>query len=58
MRIISNLFPLKHWLIIFRSILLKGAGLDIFWRELLAIAGLGALIYTGTILLVRRKQLE
>ncbi|MCA9922729.1 MAG: ABC transporter permease [Anaerolineales bacterium] len=58
MRIISNIFPLKHWLIIFRSILLKGAGIDVFWRELLAILGLGVLIYTGTIVLLRRKKLE
>jgi ABC-2 type transport system permease protein len=58
MQIISNIFPLKHWLIIFRSILLKGAGLEVFWRELLAIAGLGTLIYIGTVLLLRRRQLE
>ncbi len=58
MQIISNIFPLKHWLIIFRGILLKGAGLDVFWRELLAIAGLGTLIYVGTVLLLRRQQLE
>ena len=58
MRTVANVFPLKHWLIIFRSILLKGAGIQIFWRELLAIAGLGVLIYTGTVLLLRRKQLE
>ena len=58
MQVISNFFPLKHWLIIFRSILLKGAGIDVFWRELLAIAGLGAVIYAGTVLLLRRRQLE
>jgi ABC-2 type transport system permease protein len=58
MQIISNIFPLKHWLIIFRSILLKGAGLEVFWQELLAIAGLGTLIYIGTVLLLRRRQLE
>ncbi|MCP5099486.1 MAG: ABC transporter permease [Chloroflexi bacterium] len=58
MRTISNLFPLKHWLIIFRSILLKGAGIDVFWREILAILGLGALIYTGTIVQLRRNKLE
>ena len=43
---------------IFRSILLKGAGIEVFWRELLAIAGLGAIIYAGTVLLLRRRQLE
>jgi ABC-2 type transport system permease protein len=58
MQVVANIFPLKHWLVIFRSILLKGAGIDIFWRELLAIAGIGAVIYTGTALLLRRKQLE
>jgi ABC-2 type transport system permease protein len=57
MRVIANLFPLKHWLIIFRGILLKGAGLRVFWRELLAIAGLGVAIYTGTVLLMGRKRL-
>ena len=58
MQVIANFFPLKHWLIIFRGILLKGAGLKVFWRELLAIAGLGTLIYTGTVLLMRRRRLE
>lgn len=58
MQAIANIFPLKHWLIIFRSILLKGAGIEVFWRELLAILGLGVVIYTGTILLLRQKKLE
>jgi ABC-2 type transport system permease protein len=58
MQAIANIFPLKHWLIIFRAILLKGAGIEVFWRELLAIAGLGTAIYTGTVLLLRRKKLE
>jgi ABC-2 type transport system permease protein len=57
MRLIANIFPLKHWLIIFRSILLKGAGVSVFWRELLAITVLGVLIYTGTVLLLRRVRL-
>jgi ABC-2 type transport system permease protein len=58
MQAVANLFPLKHWLIVFRSILLKGAGVSVFWRELLAIAGLGIVIYTGTVLFLRRKRLE
>ena len=49
---------MKHWLIIFRSILLKGAGVSVFWPQLLAIAGLGTAIYTVTVLLLRRKRLE
>jgi ABC-2 type transport system permease protein len=58
MQVIANVFPLKHWMVVFRGILLKGAGVRVFWRELLAIAGLGTAIYTGTVLLMRRKQLE
>jgi ABC-2 type transport system permease protein len=58
MQTIANVFPLKHWLIIFRSILLKGAGLQVFWREFVAILVLGVFIYTGTILLLRRTRLD
>jgi ABC-2 type transport system permease protein len=58
MQTIANIFPLKHWLIIFRGILLKGAGVDVFWRELLSIFVLGAFIYTGTVLLMRRSRLD
>ena len=58
MQAIANIFPLKHWLVVFRSILLKGAGVEVFWRELLAIAGLGVVIYAGTVLSLRRRRLE
>lgn len=58
MQTIANIFPLKHWLIIFRAILLKGAGIDVFWRELVAILVLGVFIYTGTVLLLRRSRLD
>jgi ABC-2 type transport system permease protein len=55
---VANIFPLKHWLIIFRAILLKGAGVQVFWRELVAILGLGVIIYTATVLVMRRTRLE
>jgi ABC-2 type transport system permease protein len=58
MQAVANIFPLKHWLIVFRAILLKGAGIEVFWRELLAIFILGAFIYSGTILLMRRTRLD
>ncbi len=58
MQTISNLFPLKHWLIIFRGILLKGAGIQEFWPQLLAIFILGIIIYMITIILLRRNKLE
>lgn len=58
MQTIANIFPLKHWLIIFRGILLKGAGVEVFWRELLSILVLGVFIYTGTVLMMRRSRLD
>lgn len=58
MQLISNIFPLKHWLIIFRGILLKGAGIQDFWPQMLAILILGGLIYTATIFVLRRNKLE
>jgi ABC-2 type transport system permease protein len=58
MQAISNIFPLKHWLIIFRGLLLKGAGIQDFYPQLLAIFFLGIIIYTITIILLRRNKLE
>ena len=58
MQAIANIFPLKHWLIIFRGILLKGAGIQDFFPELIAISVLGIIIYTFTIILLRRNKLE
>lgn len=55
--LVSNVVPIKHWLIILRSILLKGAGVEVFWRELLALAGLG-LVINGVTLVVLRRRLE
>jgi ABC-2 type transport system permease protein len=49
---------LKHWLIVFRGILLKGAGIQELWPELLAILVLGIIIYTFTIIILRRNKLE
>lgn len=58
MQLISNIFPLKHWLIVFRGILLKGAGIQELWPQLLAIFFLGIVIYTITIFVLRRNKLE
>jgi len=58
MQIVANVFPIKHWLLIFRSILLKGAGPWAFWPELVALAILGTLILGMTWRFVRWKRLE
>lgn len=52
---IANFVPIKHWLLILRGILLKGAGVSIFWRELVSLAALGVVINAITILVLRRR---
>ena len=52
---LANFVPIKHWLLILRNILLKGAGLEIFWKEVLSLAALGLVIIAGTVLFLRRR---
>lgn len=41
---VANIFPIRHWMIIMRGIMLKGVGLEVFWPRLLAILGLGLVL--------------
>ena len=52
---IANFVPIKHWLLVLRGILLKGAGVEIFWKELLSLAALGVVINVVTIFFLRRR---
>ncbi len=54
----SNLFPIKHWLLVLRSILLKGAGVADFWPQLVALFLLGVAIMTTTVLFLSQKRLD
>jgi ABC-2 type transport system permease protein len=56
LQVVSNLFPIKHWLIVFRSVLLKGAGPASFWQELVALAILGTGVLSLTVWLLRRQR--
>jgi ABC-2 type transport system permease protein len=58
MRTLSNLFPISHWLVIFRAILLKGAGISAFWPRLLALFLLGVAINLATVAFLNRKKLD
>lgn len=51
---VANLIPAHHWLTILRGILLKGAGLEVLWPNVLALAGLGLVIGTFSLRFVRR----
>jgi ABC-2 type transport system permease protein len=55
LRGVANFVPIKHWLLVLRGILLKGAGVDIFWKELLSLAALGTVIFVVTVYLLRRR---
>jgi ABC-2 type transport system permease protein len=50
----ANFIPAHHWMTILRGILLKGAGMDVLWPNLLALAGLGLVIGTFSLRYVRK----
>jgi len=54
LQVVANVVPAHHWLTILRGILLKGAGLDVLWPNVLALAILGLVIGTFSLRYVRR----
>jgi len=53
-QVVANVVPANHWLTILRGILLKGAGLDVLWPQVLAFAILGLVISVFSLRFVRR----
>jgi ABC-2 type transport system permease protein len=53
-QVVANVVPAHHWLNILRGVLLKGAGLDVLWPQVLALAVLGLLIGAFSLRYVRR----
>jgi ABC-2 type transport system permease protein len=51
---VANVIPAHHWLNILRGMLLKGAGLDVLWPQVAALAVLGLVIGTFSLRYVRR----
>jgi ABC-2 type transport system permease protein len=54
MQWLSNLFPIRHWMIILRGILQKDVGLSVLWPQLVWLAGLGVVIDSVTLWFFRR----
>jgi len=54
MQIVANVVPAHHWLTILRGILVKGAGLDVLWPNVVALIALGLVIGTFSLRYVRR----
>ena len=54
-QVISRLVPLQHYLVIVRSVMLKGAGLEELWPQVLALAALSLLTGLLALRLVARR---
>jgi len=50
MQMISYAIPLRYFLVVIRGTYLKGAGMDILWPQMAAMAGLGVALLTAAIL--------
>ncbi len=50
----ANLIPAHHWLTIMRGILLKSAGIDVLWPNVLSLTALGLVIGSFSLRYVRR----
>ena len=55
LRFASNFSPIRHYLIIVRGVMLKGAALSSLWPQTLALAGLGTGILTLTFRSLRKR---
>ncbi|MBN2303756.1 MAG: ABC transporter permease, partial [Anaerolineae bacterium] len=54
MQVLSNFFPIRHWMIILRGILQKDAGLSVLWPQILWLVALGLVINSVTLRFFRR----
>jgi len=55
MQTISRFTPLQHYLVIIRSITLKGAGLDVLWPQVAALAALSLVMGVVAMRIVARR---
>ncbi len=55
MQWIANLIPAHHWLTVLRGIMLKGAGVETLWPNILALLALGLIIGFFSLRFVRRS---
>jgi len=52
---ITYLIPLRYYLVIVRSIFLKGTGIGLLWDQVLPMFALGVVILVGSVLAFRKK---
>jgi ABC-2 type transport system permease protein len=54
----ANIFPIYHYMIIFRAVLLKGVGLETVWPQILAGLAIGAVVIPVTMWFLGRQKWE
>ena len=55
---LAHIFPIYHFMIIFRGILLKGVGLDVIWPQILAGFAIGAVVIPTAVWFLGRQKWE
>ncbi len=55
---IAHIFPIYHYMIIFRSVLLKGVGLETIWPQILAGLAIGAVVIPTAVWFLGRQKWE
>jgi ABC-2 type transport system permease protein len=55
LQIVTYAVPARYFLTALRAIVLKGAGIETFWRDLLALSGFGAAVLTLAAVRLRRQ---
>jgi ABC-2 type transport system permease protein len=53
---VTYIVPAKYFLVALRAIVLKGAGIGVFWLQLLALAGYAAAVLTAASLRLARER--
>ncbi len=53
-RYVMTLAPTTHFVSLAQAILYRGAGFDVVWPQFVAVAGIGAALFTGALLRFRR----
>jgi ABC-2 type transport system permease protein len=55
---IAHIFPIYHYMIIFRAVLLKGVGLETIWPQILAGLAIGAVVIPTAVWFLGRHKWE
>lgn len=52
---VTYIFPLRYYFVIIRGLFLKGVGFSELWRETAALAGIGVVVITASVLRFRKR---